>query len=541
MKKIFVAAMMTFTFNAFALVDMQNANFTETWVDLEIPDTGYNLKVERAYNSRTLHNGLFGFGWCSNFETTLEILADGRVKRVECGAGQEATYAPKSFDPTDVQQGILKITSALKKENPTLSPREIQVISQKLKEDTVYRDRETARLNIQKDVKEGTIFYNEGNNTDKIVLKKGFYVRDLTDGSSERFDKEGQLVYLYDKNQNYLKIDYNKKVLTAITTSSGRRLSFEYTSNGKIKEIRGPSGLKTEYKYEKLNDLVYAKNGRNEVTQYQYDTLHNVTKITYPDKSTKSLKYNQDKDWVTELVDRNGCIENYDYTLSKQDPKNNYWSSVEKKCDGKIVNKSKYGFWFKPRSNKSGVFLTKLVIDNNGDKSEIEYHNIFEKPVTIKRDKELVQYAYYPNGLLKTKKVNSQTINFKYNNQNRVSEVSQGKSGVTKFTYDKLGNLTYAVNSGGQSVKLEYDRKGRIVKIFDQAKRLINIEYDERFGKPKTVERPGVGKIFVTYNNEGIITKVDSKNNDPTVAVQVASAFNNLIDIITPAGVNIGL
>ncbi len=525
---------------AFALVDMQNANFTETWVDLEIPDTGYNLKVERSYNSRTLHNGLFGFGWCSNFETSLEILADGRVKRVECGAGQEITYAPKSFDQGDVQAGIQKIIAGIKKENAGISAREIQILTQKLKEDTGYRDREAARLGIQKEAKDGTVFYSEGTNTDKVVLKKGFYVRDLADGSSERFNTEGQLVYLYDKNQNYLKLDYNKKTLTNITTSSGRRLSFDYTQNGKIKQIRGPNGLNCEYEYEKLNDLISAKNGKSEVTKYSYDTLHNVTKITYADKSTKGLKYNQDKDWVTELTDRNSCSEKYDYTLSKEDPKNHYWSTVEKKCDGKIVNKSRYGFWFKPRSNGSGVFLTKLHIDNNGVKSDIEYHNIFEKPTSIKKDKELTQYSYYPNGLLKTKKVNSQVISFKYNNQNKVAEVSEGK-GSTKFTYDKLGNLTFASNSSGQNVKLEYDVKGRIVKIFDQAKRLINIEYDERFGKPKTVERPGVGKIFVSYNAEGVITKVDSKNDDPTVAVQVASAFNNLVEIITPAGVNIGL
>jgi YD repeat-containing protein len=540
MKNIFIAILMSLSTHAYALVDMQNANFTETWVDLEIPDTGYNLKIERAYNSRTLHNGLFGFGWCSNFETSLEILADGRIKRVECGAGQEITYAPKSFDPAEVQEGLSKIISAMKKENPALSGREIQIITQKLKEDTLYRDRESARLNVLKEVKEGTIFFGEGANTDKIVLKKGFYIRDLSDGSSERFDTSGQLVYLYDKNQNYLKLDYNKKTLAAVTTSSGRRLSFEYTPNGKIKEIRGPGGLTTEYKYEKLNDLISAKNGKDETTRYEYDTLHNITKVTYADKSYKSLKYNQDKDWVTELIDRNGCIEKYDYVLSKEDPKNNFWSTVEKKCDGKIVNKSKYGFWFKPRSNNSGVYLSKLSIDNNGAKSEIEYHNVFEKPLTIKKDKELTQYAYYPNGLLKTKRVNNQVINFKYNNLNKVSEVSEGK-GSTKFTYDKIGNLTYAANSNGQSVKLEYDHKGRIVKIFDQAKRLINIDYDERFGKPKMVERPGVGKIFVSYNNEGVITKVESKNNDPTVTVQVASAFNNLIDIITPAGVNIGL
>ena len=541
MKKLFIALALTLSTSAYALVDMQNANFTETWVDLEIPDTGYNLKIERAYNSRTLHNGLFGFGWCSNFETSLEILADGRLKRTECGAGQEIIYAPKSFDKEDVQSGIKKLVAAIKKENAAISPRELAAIQKRLQDDTFYRDRESQRLNIVRDVKEGTIFYSEGNSTDKIVLRKGFYVRDLTDGSSERFDTQGQLTYLYDKNQNYLKLDYNKKVLMSIVTSSGRRASFQYTPNGKIKEIRGPNNINTEYKYEKLNDLVYAKNGKGEVTTYQYDSLHNMTKVTYADKTFKTLKYNEDKDWVTELTDRNKCTEKYDYTLSKEDPKNHYWSSVEKTCDKKVVNKSKYGFWFKPRSNGSGVYLSKLHIDNNGIKSDIEYHNIFEKPISIKNDKENVQYAYYPNGLLKTKQVNKQVINFKYNNQNKVAEVSESGKGTTKFTYDKLGNLTFASNSGGQSVKLEYDVKGRIVKIFDQAKRLINIEYDERFGKPKTVERPGVGKITVNYDKEGTITKVDSKNDDPTVAVQVASAFNNLVDIITPAGVNIGL
>ncbi len=541
MKQLFAAIILMVSISSYALVDMQNANFTETWIDLEIPDSGYNLKVERAYNSRTLHNGIFGFGWCSNFETSLDILADGRIKRVQCGAGQEITYAPKSFDKKDVEQGINNILAAIRKEKPSITPREIQTLTQKLKEDTTFRDSETQRLGVKRPVKEGTVFYAEGNSAEKIVLRKGFYVRDLVDGSSERFNADGQLTYLYDKNQNYLKLEYTKKALTTMVTSSGRRLSLQYTPNGKIREIRGPSGLKTEYKYEKLNDLVYAKNAKNEVTTYTYDALHNITKISYPDKTSKILKYNQDKDWVVELKDRNNCVEKYDYTVSKSDPKNNYFSHVEKKCDGKVVNKSKYGFWFKNRRNSSGAYLARLEIDNNGTKSDIEYHDVFEKPISIKTKNELTRYSYYSNGLLKQKTVNKQVINFKYNNQNKVSEVSESGKGTTKFTYDKLGNLTFASNSGGQSVKLEYDTKGRIVRIFDQAKRLIRIEYDERFSKPKIVERPGVGKIVVTYEKDGTIAKARSQDDDPTVAVQVASAFNNLIDIITPAGVNIGL
>ena len=46
----------------YALVDMKNANFADTWVDLIMPGSGYDLKVQRTYNSRTLFDGIFGFG-----------------------------------------------------------------------------------------------------------------------------------------------------------------------------------------------------------------------------------------------------------------------------------------------------------------------------------------------------------------------------------------------------------------------------------------------------------------------------------------------
>ncbi len=57
--------------NAVATVDMKNANFTDDWVDLKFPSTGFNLSVERTYHSRILYNGMFGFGWCSDLEQKL--------------------------------------------------------------------------------------------------------------------------------------------------------------------------------------------------------------------------------------------------------------------------------------------------------------------------------------------------------------------------------------------------------------------------------------------------------------------------------------
>lgn len=81
---------------------------------------------------------------------------------------------------------------------------------------------------------------------------------------------------------------------------------------------------------------------------------------------------------------------------------------------------------------------------------------------------------------------------------------------------------------------MTYDQRGRIATITDQAKKIVKIDYEERFGKPAVVTRPGLGTIHVTYKPNGEIDKVNSAEG-PSVAMQVASTFNNLLDVIAPA------
>ena len=115
---------------------------------------------------------------------------------------------------------------------------------------------------------------------------------------------------------------------------------------------------------------------------------------------------------------------------------------------------------------------------------------------------------------------------------NEKGKVVANKS--TSFKYDGKVNLTLAENSDGQKISMTYDLKGRIQTITDQAKKVVKIDYEERFGKPALVSRPGLGTIKVSYKSNGDISKVDSPEG-PTVASQVASTFNNLLDVIAPA------
>src|SRR6476620_4571026 len=97
-----------------ALVDMNSASYSNIWTDMQVQGSGYDLKIVRAYRSRTLYNGMFGFGWCSTFETKLETTSEGNIKISECGDGQETVFAPREIQKKDVENTITQIIAKMK-------------------------------------------------------------------------------------------------------------------------------------------------------------------------------------------------------------------------------------------------------------------------------------------------------------------------------------------------------------------------------------------------------------------------------------------
>jgi YD repeat-containing protein len=255
-------------------------------------------------------------------------------------------------------------------------------------------------------------------------------------------------------------------------------------------------------------------------------------------------------------------VETYEYSVSKDDPKNHFWSNVLKKCGEKTTNTSKYEFFHRPRPDGTGVYLYRVRTENNNNVTDIVYHEIFGKPISIVRDGVRTDYTYYDNGFVKSKKESGRMMAFEYRNPcNKVSQVTTSfyedaaspnvkgarkptqagrterlvKTTKTQFSYEAgKCNLLAAQNSEGQIVKLQYDLQGRIAQIEDQSRKFVKIKYEPKFGKPAIVTRPGLGTILVTYKADGEIQKVESKEG-PNVAVQVAGIFNNLLDIIAPA------
>ncbi len=527
---------------AHAIVDMRNANYSNTWIDLELTGSGYELKVSRTYNSRTLFNGIFGFGWCSDYETKLDVTPEGNLKLTECGAGQENYYFPREFNRKEINKTVGQIITALRAQRKT-DEKTLKILETDLPTNHNLRAKYAFDLKISVSVKEGSQFYANSREVENVVFAKGYYTRNLVDGSSQRFTKEGRMTHLYDKNGNYIKIDYDKDVIKEVSDNNGRRLNFKFYTNHKVKSISGPNNLMVEYKFENMDDLTYVKNSWNNVYNYQYDDMHDLVKATFPDGTFVALSYDKKHNWVTSFTDREKCKEEYLYENSPDDPKNHYSSIVKKTCGKEVVTDSKYEFWHKVRADGE-KYLWRVGSVINGNSTEVTYHETFGKPVSIRKNGELFSFEYLANGQVKQKATKYATLTYDYSKENNkvssvvaVSKSDKGKvmkTLKTEFKYDGKGNLIWASNSDGQRVEMSYDPKGRIASIKDQAKKFVKIEYDEKSGKPAVVSRPGLGTIHVTYKTSGEIDKVNS-NEGPSVAMQVASTFNNLLEIISPA------
>lgn len=542
-----LVAALTMTGTAHAVVDMKNSNYADSWLDLQLNGSGYALRVQRFYNSRSVFSGIFGFGWCSDFETTLEKTPEGRLKLVECGAGQEVIYSPAKFDQKSMDKIVDDIIAHYKKTTPGSTDKSAETLREQVKENADLRSdwAKSAGIKIP-DAKKGTVFSAETLEVEKIVFDGGVYTRTLADGTSQKFDSNGRLTHIYDKNNNFLKLGYAGENLKEVIDNSGKKLNFAFYQNKRVKEITGPGGAKVEYKF-KGEDLVEVRNMWKNKYTYDYDETHNLTKINFPDGTFKALTYNAKNDWVLSFTDRamggSSCTESYKYEVDKADAKNHFWSIATKMCGKEIKNEARFEFWHKVR-NDGRKYLARVLTKSMTDSLDVSYHAEYGRPTVVKKNGVTTTYDYFPNGLVKEKSTTGIRLAFEYKNEfNKVSRVNtefmdqKGKvvrKRETTFSYDGKANLVAAQNSDGQAVKLTYDPRGRIASITDQAKKEVLVKWDDKNGKPAQISRPGLGSIKLSYKPNGEISKVDSPDG-ATVAGQIAVTFNNLLDIIAPA------
>lgn len=519
-------------------VNLKNGNFYISYTDIVVPGGGKKLEITRTYNSKSTEVGWFGFGWGSEFETKLEQSADGSVIIHEHGSGAKTRFTPKTA--IDGLAASTKIVNEMKKKT-ALSDKAASELIAKLAANAELRHTYAMNFGVQASVAPGSVLYSNDRGPQELTVNKDGFRRKHSDGREDFFNNEGQLVKISDKSGYFVGFTYKEGHLDSIKDSQAKQIFFSWYPDGLVKEIWSAGDKKTLYKYQE-NDLVYTKDVGDNVYEFGYDKSHNLNQIAYADKTKLKVSYDPKTFFVTEVTERNGETTKYQYGSNPSKPDDHYWTVVTKPgFDGKpVANRYEYEIKAKPDGSR---YTYRILTEINGIKTETIYGDN-SLPIKIARGNHVTNFEYNAQGLL-TKKSSTKGdfVNIEYDDKiNKISKVVNNE-GTTSFEYDAKGNLVKAANNLGKTVFLIYDSKGKISKMVDQEsatqKRVLGFKYNA-LGKPVEIEMEKVGKINVAYDNYGEIKKVESSAGHK-MALQVTQAFQNLLTIVKPAGVNLNM
>lgn len=547
---IFLASLVSL--GALASVSLKNGNWFVGYTDIIYPG-GFEPKIERVYNSKTPFRGMFGWGWGNEYEVYLTVSADGSVVVHEYGGGAENRFSPKAFNESELNEAVEKIAATMQKTGGFGSADQLASYKKKLRSDADFRNSEWEKFRGKNQLqpralKEGTELVSNKFTYQRVQKVAGGYVRHFDTGRQEKFDEQGRLVRIADKNNNFIDITRTKdgSRIAKIQDNFNRRMFFTYNTKGLVEKIEGENGKVAAYKYDSKDALLESKDVDGNVYTFKYDARFNMTEIGYSDKTTVKIAYHDrsKNDNVKSVKDRDETATYYGYDTDSSDP-GHYWVSVDvKDRGGKAISSSKYEYFMKRKADGE-EWQYKMVTVVDGDRTETTYNECCGMPLLIKRGKEETSFEYDTKGRVTKKATPTDVTELTYNQTVgkvekvvRYSKLDKKQAHWSNFQYDGKGNLVLAKNSENKGVKLFYDQNGRIKTMIDQSQRRIDFKYNEN-SKPIEITDPKLGTIKVSYTNSGEIKKVESSAGRK-IALQVTSAFQNLLDIIRPAGVTLG-
>ena len=298
-----------------------------------------------------------------------------------------------------------------------------------------------------------TYEYDDKDNLVKIINEKGnsvYYEYDHFDRVISKQYPNGRVIrYEYDEQNRRSKVIDNDKItaikydffgnVSQIIFPDFQIVKYKYDPFGKLLKLTYPDNTDVCYSYDFSNRLIKVSDLSGE-THYEYDErLNALKKQTLPNETTTEYEYNSSRK-ISHVIHKNNTgllIEEhrYEYDLNGNRIK------IEKITPQK----------------RTTVFY---VYDKLNRIIKAEYSNGFFEV-----------YTYNALGSRLTKITPKETINYKYDDENRLVE-----AGDTKYYYDLIGNLRKKT-SPKKTAEYVYNIDNLLITYIDNNNR-IDFEYD---------------------------------------------------------------
>jgi len=517
--QIIVGSVLSFSSVATAAVDIKSGAYTIRRTDQSLENEFSGFSIDRVYNSTVGYDGLFGFGWCSSFETFLRVVAKGQIAVVECGAGQVKVFNSAEFKEANTAAAVDVLATEMQKSGQTMTP----VTRNELMISRHKRTKMIGKFGLKFEVSKTPYSIFPFVNDEQITFSNNQYTLTADSGLIRTFDAAGRLIQQKHKRGDTVKLSYDKNGrLASAESQRGQSFKFKLDESGHVVELRGLSET-TRYKYKgPLLVKVEQKSG-DEIYDYTDDLM---TLVQIGNRKT-DLKYNPSTRFVSQLKGQD-CADDYKYEIDKAGLK--FKVGFTSVCQGSTPVSVTYDFEYQ-KAGDGTIFQKKMTAtDAKGRTTSAEYA-AEGKPVRILQGGQEFKYEYDNQNRVTGKETATQRIEYSYLEKGIISSAKvsiKGKktSDVVHYNYDKERKLA-SVNLDGETIKYHYDSKSRLTKIESKSGPSFTIQNDGLTGQVKRIVAQGLGYFEMKYSSSGQLIKSEWKG-DITKALAVIERYEAL-------------
>lgn len=293
-----------------------------------------------------------------------------------------------------------------------------------------------------------------------------------------QYDALGQRIRTIDENGVATRFDYDAlgRLVTEVRNeqpgqpaNQETNVTFRYAydpAGNRISEIDA-NGNPTTNVYDLLDRLLQKTDAENQVTSYAYDAVGNLTQLTNPRGFSTAFGYNAD-----------------DLLISVNDALSQMWQ-----------------FAYDAAHNRTDAIDPHGVVTHNQfdglNRRTAEIRNYKLGQPADSETNVTVGYSYYPDSLqASTTDPNGNPTLYRYDRIHRLVEQEDALGGVTRTSYDGVGNRLAIADANGHVTTYTYDALNRMLTETDPAGHQTRQAYD------------AVGNLVRVTNGRGFSTDV---------------------------------
>ena len=476
--------------------------------DLQLRDVRETFLLKRIYESVYQNKGmLLGSKWFLNIES--RVARDGEEAQVQLPDMHIVTFKKNEYGEWENQKGGDR--------SKQLYDTDTGYCLKESKSKKEYFYNHNGYL---------TAIRDRYGNTTRFLYEEGvLYRMELAGGQYLDFTlRNGKLDTLRDNTGRTIHYSYEGELLTAVTLPNGGEIHYEYTPEGYLRRITDQNGnnyVTNEYdhrgrvvrqttadggEFVMFYDMAARCNtftdlSTGETTRYEYGRQNVPTITTFADGTTTEIRYDERENRIYER-DRNGAetfrifdlegnvveeqtpdglvtINEYDSNGNRIHQYDNAGREVRWDYDeeGRLTGEH----LLVEKDTWSDMYFVwdergRLVSETNPNGNVIRYSydnsnglNISEPAMTVYPEGETIRCTYDGAGRMTERKDALGMVQYSYNRTDAITEITDREGGITRYSYDALGNRLGIVSpkhyETGEGVRFEYDCLDHLVKV----------------------------------------------------------------------------